>query len=161
VVAGALALTSLGHGWLDGWPLVGVGGWGVLCLSAGLLFRRSAPLLAGMVFLGVEQAARLATGPSATDPWVPLYAAGFLFVAELAWWSIEPRVAAWWDLDVVVRRILVVVCACFGAAVLAGLVMVAAGAPIAGGVELELVGVVAATAALVLVAVVARTHRFG
>ena len=39
--------------------------------------------------------------------------------------------------------------------------MVAAGAPIAGGVELELVGVAAATAALVLVAVVARTHRFG
>ena len=91
----------------------------------------------------------------------PLYAAGFLFVAELAWWSIEPRVPAWWDLGVVVRRIVVVVCACFGSAVLAALVMVAAGAPIAGGVELELVGVAAATAALVLVAVVARTHRFG
>ena len=61
----------------------------------------------------------------------------------------------------VVRRIVVVVCACVGSAVLAALVMVAAGAPIAGGVELELVGVAAATAALVLVAVVARSHRFG
>ncbi len=161
MVAAALALTSLGHGRLDGWPLVGVGGWGVLCLSAGLLFRRSALLLAGMIFLGVEQAVRLATGPSGTDAWAPLYAAGFLFVAELAWWSIEPRVPAWWDLGAVVRRIVVVVCVCVGSAVLAALVMVAAGAPIAGGVELELVGVAAATAALVLVAVVARSHRFG
>lgn len=133
----------------------------MLCLSAGLLFRRSALLLAGMIFLGVEQAARLATGPSGTDGWAPLYAAAFLFVAELAWWSIEPRVPAWWDLGAVVRRIVVVVCVCVGSAVLAALVMVAAGAPIAGGVELELVGVAAATAALVLVAVVARSHRFG
>jgi hypothetical protein len=133
----------------------------VLCLIAGLLFRRSAALFAGILFLGVEQATRLATGPSHADPWIPLHAAGFLFVAELAWWSIEPRVAAWSDVAVTVRRVLVVVCACFLGGLLSAVVLVAAGAGVGGGVGLELVGVVAATAALVLVAVVARPHRFG
>lgn len=114
-----------------------------------------------MVFLGAEQAVRLATGPSHADPWTPLYAAGFLLVAELAWWSIEPRVPAWWDLGVAIRRALVVVFACFLSAVLAAVVLLAAGTGVAGGVELELLGVAAATAALVIVAVVARTHRFG
>jgi hypothetical protein len=160
-VAAALALSSLGQGWLGGWPLVGLGGAGLLCLCAGLAFRWSAALLAGIVLLGAEQATRLATGPSHVDAWTPLYAAGFLFVAELAWWSVEPRVAAWADIEVAVRRFGVVVGACAGSVVLAALVMVAAGAPVAGGVGLELIGVVAATAAVVVVAVVARSHRFG
>ncbi len=47
--------------------------------------------------------------------------------------------------------------ACAGASVLAALILLAAGAPLRGGLALELVGVVAATAVLALVAVVART----
>ena len=159
-MAAALALSSLGQGWLDGRPLVGVGGVGLLCLCAGLAFRWSAALLAGMVLLGAEQAIRLASGSSNADAWIPVYAAGFLFVAELAWWSIEPRVAAWADLEVAVWRFGAVVGACAGSAVLAALIMVTAGAPVAGGVGLELVGVVAATAAVVVVAVVARSRGF-
>ena len=120
-----------------------------------MLFRWSAALL------GAQQATRLALGPDALDEATPLTAGALLLAAELAWWSIEPRVPAWWDLGVVIRRALVVVFACFFSAVLAGVVLVAAGTGVAGGVGLELLGVAAATAALVIVAVVARTHRFG
>lgn len=125
------------------------------------MLRASSALALGIALLGCEQAIRLATGPNELDGWIPMYAAGFLLAAELAWWSIEPRVAAWAEPEAAVRRLAVVAAACAGAAVLAGLVVLAAGTPVSGGVGLELVGVVAATAALVVVAVVARAHRFG
>jgi hypothetical protein len=108
--------------------------------------------------LGAEQAVRLATGPSHADPWTPLYAAGFLLAAELAWWSIEPRVPAFSELPVLVNRLAVVTLSCAGGAVLAALVVLAAGAPLRGGVGLEVVGVIAAAAALTVVATVARTR---
>jgi hypothetical protein len=88
--------------------------------------------------LGAEQAVRLATGPSHADPWTPLYAAGFLLAAELAWWSIEPRVPAFSELPVLVNRLAVIALSCAGGAVLAALVVLAAGAPLQGGVGLEL-----------------------
>ena len=98
----------------------------------------------GVVLLGGEQALRLALGPGTVDPWTPVYAAGLLLTGELAWWSIEPRVPAWSDVAVVLRRLGTIVGVC------------AAGAPLRGGVGLELVGVVAAAAALAVVATVAR-----
>jgi hypothetical protein len=133
----------------------------VLWLCAGLAFRWSAALAAGIAFLGAEQAVRLATGRSSVDPWTPLYAAGLLLVAELAWWSIEPRVAAWSETEAVVRRLLIVTGACVGAGLLAAVVVLAAGAPLRGGVGLELVGVAAAAAAIAVIAAVARTPAKG
>jgi hypothetical protein len=118
--------------------------------------RWSAPLAAGIVFLGAEQAVRLATGRSSVDPWTPAYAAGLLLAAELAWWSIELRVAAWSEPGAVLRRVLTVAAACAGAGLLAALVVLAAGAPLRGGVGLELVGVLAAAAAVAVIAAVAR-----
>jgi hypothetical protein len=155
-VAAALAVAGLGGGPLHGWLLVGLGGGGFCCLAGGLAVRWSAALAAGIALLGAEQAVRLATGPAHADPWTPLYAAGFLLAAELAWWSIEPRVPAFSELPVLVNRLAVIALSCAGGAVLAGLVVLSAGAPLRGGVGLELVGVVAATAAVVVVAAVAR-----
>jgi hypothetical protein len=120
------------------------------------VFRLSSLLLAGVVLLGSEQAVRLATGRETVDPWTPAYAAALLLVAELAWWSIEPRTAAWSQPEAVVRRLAVVTGVCVGAALLAALVVLAAGAPFEGGVGLELVGVAAAAAAVAVIAVVAR-----
>ena len=130
----------------------------MLSLAGGLVFRWSAALAAGIALLGAEQAVRLATGPSHADPWTPLYAAGFLLAAELAWWSMEPRVPSFSELPVLVNRLAVIILSCAGGAVLAALVVLAAGAPLRGGVGLELVGVVAAAAALTVVATVARTR---
>jgi hypothetical protein len=136
--------------------LLALGGAGVLWLCAGLAFRWSAALVAGIAFLGAEQAVRLATGRSSVDPWTPAYAAALLLVAELAWWSIEPRVPAWSQPEAVLLRLLTVAGACAGAGLLAVVVVLAAGAPLEGGVGLELVGVAAAAASVGIVAAVAR-----
>ena len=120
--------------------------------------RWSAALAFGIAVLGTEQAVRLATGPSRVDPWTPLYAVGFLLVAELAWWSIERRVPAWSEHGMAFRRAGVVTAACAGGSVLSVLVVLAAGAPLHGGVGLELVGVAAAIACLGVVAAVARSR---
>ncbi|HKD33816.1 MAG TPA: hypothetical protein VKB73_10130 [Gaiellaceae bacterium] len=140
----------------EGLLLLSLGGSGVLWVGVGLASRWSAALAVGIAFLGAEQGVRVGLGSSTVDPWMPVYAAGFLLAAELAWWSIEPRVAAWSDLEVLLRRLLAIVGCCIGGAILAALVVLAAGAPLHGGFGLELVGVVAAVAAVVVVAVVAR-----
>ena len=138
-----------------------MGGGGLLWLLVGLAARWNAPLVLGIASLGAEQAVRLTAGPSRVDPWTPAYAAGFLLAAELAWWSIEPRVAAWSDLEVLVRRALAIAGCCAGGALLAALVVLAAGAPLHGGVGLELVGVAAAVTAIAVVAAVARLPAKG
>jgi hypothetical protein len=149
---------GIGKGPLDGWLLVGLGGAGLLSLAGGLAARWSGSLAVGIALLGAEQAVRLATGPGHADPWTPVYAAGFLLAAELAWWSIEPRVPAFWEWPVLANRLEAVVFSCAGGAALAAVVVVAAGAPLTGGVGLELVGVTAAVAAVAVVATVARTR---
>jgi hypothetical protein len=133
-----------------------LGGAALVLLCIGLAARWSAALAAGIAFLGAEQAVRLATGPSSVDPWTPVYAAGLLLTAELAWWSIEERVPAWSQPGIVLRRLLVIVGLCAAGAALAAMIVVAAGSPLEGGVGLELVGVVAAVAAVAVVAALAR-----
>ena len=122
----------------------------------GLATRWNAALVVGIASLGAEQAVRLTGGPSRVDPWTPVYAAGFLLAAELAWWSIEPRVPAWSEAEVLIRRALAIAACCVGGALLAVVVVLAAGAPLHGGVGLELVGAAAAVAAIAVVAAVAR-----
>jgi len=140
------------------WALLAVGAAGLLWLSLGLAARWGAALALGVVLLGAEQALRLELGPGTVDPWTPLYAAGLLLTAELAWWSIEPRVPAWSDTAVVLRRLGAITGVCVVAAVVAALIVLAAGAPFRGGLGLELVGVVAAVAAVAVVAGLARVR---
>jgi hypothetical protein len=136
--------------------VLGIGG--LLALCAGLALRWGAAVAFAVALLGAEQAVRLARGPEALDPWTPLYAGGFLLVAELAWWSLEPRVPAWVERGTALRRLAGVLLACAGGSIVAALVVIAAGVPIHGGFGLELAGVLAATAALAVVAGVARGH---
>src|SRR5207247_2924396 len=133
-----------------------LGGAALVMLCVGLAARGSAALAAGIALLGAEQAVRLVTGPSSVDPWTPVYAAGLLLTAELAWWSIEQRVPAWSQPGIVLRRLLVIVGLCAAGAALAAMIVVAAGSPLEGGVGLELAGVVGAVAAVAVVAALAR-----
>ena len=55
-----------------------------------------------------------------------------------------------------IRRLLAIAASCVGGALLAALVVLAAGAPLHGGVALELVGVTAAVTAIAVVAAIAR-----
>ena len=138
--------------------LLVIGVAGLLALGAGLAVRWSAAVACGVALLGAEQAVRLATGPKLVDTWTPLYAGGLLLVAELAWWSLEPRVAAAAEPGAALRRLAGIALACAVGGGLAAVVVLAAGVPLHGGFALELVGVVAAIAALALVAGVARTR---
>jgi hypothetical protein len=155
-VAAALAFARPTGSSTHGLLLISLGAAGVLWLVVGLAMRWSAALVAAIACLGAEQAVRLATGSSTVDPWTPAYAAGFLLAAELAWWSIEHRVPAWSETEVLVRRLLAIAACCIGGALLAALVVLVAGAPLHGGAGLELVGVVAAVLAIAVVAAVAR-----
>jgi hypothetical protein len=158
LVAAGIALAPLLRGSSDKLVLLVLGVGGLLVLCAGLAARWSAGVTFAVALLGAEQAVWLARGPEALDPWTPLYAGAFLLVAELAWWSLEPRVPAWAERGTAPRRLLTVLLACAGGSIVAALVVIAAGLPIHGGFGLELAGVLAATAALAVVAAVARTH---
>ena len=151
-LAGATALRGGG----DEWLLILVGGPATLVLLVGLAVRWSAALAVGIVLLGAQQAVRLSVGSDAVDSWAPLSAGVLLLVAELAWWSIEPRVPASAEPWLALRRLgtTLVVCAC--GSVVAAIVLVAGGAQPGGGFALELLGVVAAIGAVALVAWVAR-----
>jgi hypothetical protein len=157
-VAAGIAVSPLVRGSGDHALLLLLGGGGVLALCVGLAARWGAALAFGVGLLGAQQAVWLARGPDALDAWTPLYAGAFLLVAELAWWSLEQRVPAWAERGMALRRLVTVLFACTGGCVMAALVVIAAGLPIHGGFGLELAGVLAATAALAVVAAVARTH---
>ncbi len=129
---------------------------GLACLAAGLTGGWSSPVGVGLALLGAEYAVFFTAGPSGVDVWTPLYAAGFLLAAELAYWSLEQRVPAWADPAVLVRRLVLLLACGAGAAALAAAMIVAAGASVGGGLGLEVVGIVAAVAVLTLVAAVAR-----
>ena len=127
-------------------------------LLLGLVVRWSLPLTLGVAILGAQQALRLALGSDELDTWAPASAGFLLLVAELAWWSIEPRVPAWSEPWLAPLRLVSVLAVCVAGAVLAGIVLVVASSKVGGGVLLELVGVLAAISALAVVAWVARTH---
>jgi hypothetical protein len=120
--------------------------------------RWSPPLVLGVAILGAQQAVRLALGSEELDTWAPASAGFLLLVAELAWWSIEPRVPAWSEQWLAPLRLVSVLAVCATGAVLAGIVLLVASSKVGGGVVLELVGVLAAISALAVVAWVARTH---
>ena len=106
MAAGAgVALAGVAQSGEQQLALLALGLAGLLWLGLGLALRWSAAMALGVVLLGGEQALRLALGQATVDPWTPVYAAGLLLTAELAWWSVEPRVPAWSDAAVVLRRL--------------------------------------------------------
>jgi hypothetical protein len=133
-----------------------IGGAALALLAGGFTGGWSAPVGTGLALLGAEYAVFFAAGPAAVDVWTPLYAAALLLTAELSYWSLEPRVPAWTETEVIVRRLVVLVACVAGAAALAAAVIVAAGASVSGGLALETVGIVAAVGALAVVAALAR-----
>jgi hypothetical protein len=135
-----------------------VGGAALVPLLLGLALRWSPGLTVGVGLLGAQQALRLALGPDELDVWTPAAAGVLLLVAELAWWSIEPRVPTWAETALAPLRLVRVLAVCAAGAVLAAVVLVVASSNLSGGVGLEVAGVLAAIAAITVVAWVARTH---
>jgi hypothetical protein len=143
-------------GSLDRSVLLSIGAPVPLLLLLGLVSRQSAELSAAIVLLGAQQAVRLALGHDALDEWTPLVAAALLLCAELSWWSIEPRIPAWSDPGLALRRLGFVLSLCLLGAGVGAAMLAAAGSSLRGGVPLELAGILAATGAVAIVAYTAR-----
>ena len=133
-----------------------LGALGLALLACGLLLRSSALLGSGLVALGGEYSVLFAAEGSHLDAYTPLYAATFLLVAELAYWSIERRVAAWSEQELVLWRLGYLLVVSGGAAALAAFVLVLSAAGGAGGAGLEAAGVAAVIGALGLLGLLVR-----
>ena len=138
------------------WLAVALGGLALAFLAAGLTARSATGLGWGLAALGGEYAVLFTAQGRALDEAAPVYAVGFVLVAELAFWSVERRVAAWSDPTLAERRLAQLVGVCVGAAAVAALVLVVAAAAVGGGIALEAIGVAAAIGALVLLGVLVR-----
>jgi hypothetical protein len=126
----------------------------VLVFAVGLAARSSGALGLGLALLGADYAVLFVAEGGALDQFAPAYAAGFMLVAELGFWSIESRIPAWSEPAVAEWRLARIAGTCIGAAALAALALVAAaGATGTGGLALESLGVVAALGSLVLITV--------
>jgi hypothetical protein len=127
---------------------------GVLLFAVGLVFRSPGTLGLGLAVLGADYAVLFVAEGGALDRFTPAYAAGFMLVAELGFWSIESRIPAWSEAAVAEWKLARIAGTCIGAAVLAALALVVASAATGtGGPALESLGVVATVGSLVLITV--------
>jgi len=127
---------------------------GVLAFTLGIAVRSPGLLGLGLAVIGAGYGVLFVAEGSSLDRFTPVYAAGFMLVAELGFWSIESRIPAWSDAAVAEWRLARIAGACIGAAGLAALGLIAASAATGtGGLALESLGVVAALGSLVLVTV--------
>jgi hypothetical protein len=137
---------------------LGLASLGVFVLTLGVLARSSGAVGFALAALGGTYAVLFAAEGARLDQVAPAYAAGLFLVAELAFWSIESRVPAWSDPELVIWRLARLALACTGAALLGAVVVAdAAAAGGDGGLLIETLGVAAAIGAIVLVTVL--VHR--
>jgi hypothetical protein len=134
--------------------LLAVGGAGVFLLVVGLALGRSAAVPWAIAGLGVAYAATLEG--EQLDGRVPLYAAGLLVTAELAYWSLRLRRAARDESGMGLRRVIGLLVA-VAVALVAGTMLVAvAHVPLRGGLAVEAVGIAAAIGAMATLLLAAR-----
>ena len=107
-----------------------------------------------LVALAAVYAWKLAGG--ALDQWAPVYAGGFVAVAELAYWSVELRGRAHDTARLIDRRAALIATISLVAVAAGGLVLAATAVGIGSGVATDLLGVGAAIGALAVVASLAR-----
>jgi hypothetical protein len=127
-----------------------------LLLVAALAGRFAGLIPWAVALAGAEYAAFLLIREGTVDGYAPLYGAGLLLVAELAYWSIERHVAGPGE-GLAARRATLVLAACLAAGGVGGLILAMAEASVSGGLGLEILGVAAAVGAMALLARLARS----
>lgn len=122
-------------------------------MALALLLRSASLLPWALVALGAEYAAGLALhAGSGVDTRAPLYGAGLLLAAELGYWSIARRSAAWAEPQLLAWRVLGLALLTLAAVGLGTLVLAVGAIPVGGGVALEALGVAAAVGLVALLA---------
>jgi hypothetical protein len=132
------------------------GGFAVLLLLGGLLFRVPAAIPAALVVLGAEYAAMLAVEDGVLNSRAPVLAAALFAIAELGYWSLELRDAVADEPGTYLRRLGLLSGLTLGALAVGELLLVLVDVSERGGIAIEAVGVVAAVAALAIVAAAGR-----
>jgi hypothetical protein len=127
-----------------------------LLLAAGAALRMASLLAPALLVLLAEYTVILVGRGDRIHAAAPLVGAGLLLYAELASWAREARPRVRDERPVLAARATVVAASTLAAIALGVLVLLAAAVPAGGGLARLAVGVVAATATLALVAVVAR-----
>ena len=125
-------------------------------LAAAAALRLGSLLGPALVVLVAEQAIVAARGGARIDAAAPLVGAGLLLYAELASWAREASPRVHDERAVLTTRAGVVAASIVAAVVVGALVLLAAALPAGGGLARLAVGVVATTATLALVVMVAR-----
>jgi hypothetical protein len=159
-VAVACALAPLADTRVARTPLAWLGALGVL-LAAGAAWRWPALVPSAVAVLAAEYAISLYHRGGPVDARAPLFAAGYLLLAELAHWSTEAHRLVRDERAVVVHRIGVLAVLALGAMALGALILLAAGLPLAGPVARLALGVTAATVTLALIASLTRRGPAG
>jgi hypothetical protein len=155
--AGLVAWASLTAG--EGEELVAaVGVAGAAALAVALVGRWQELLPWAIALLGAQYAAALLLRDGGVDALAPLYAAGLLVTAELAYWALERGAA---PRSVVVTRVGALFALALGTAAAGAVLLAASTGSGEGGLGLDLVGLAAATAALGLVTWLAWRSRAG
>ena len=118
-------------------------------LAAALALRMPGLIAPALVVLGAEYAALFVIRQATVDVRAPLYGAGFLIVAELAFAAVELRAGSP-DPGLLPRRMAALTGLALGGIVLGAVVLAAATVPLDGGIALEAVGIAAAVGLLLV-----------
>jgi hypothetical protein len=130
------------------WLLAAGGAAATISLAAAIALRSPRLAVAGLVLLGAEYAGFFLVRGSTVDQRAPLYGAGFLVVAELAFAAMERRAPG--TRELALFRLIGLVVLGLAAVALGAAVLAVAALPVDGGIALHAVGVAAAVALVVL-----------
>lgn len=139
--------------------LAAVGGVGFLGFAYGLARSRSWSVPWAVVVLGAAYTGSLFLPEQGVDRHAPLFAAGFVLLAELAYWTLELRAPISPEPGMLEQRAALVVAVGLGALVLATVAVAATLVPLGGGVLADMLGVLAAIGAVGVVAWLADRGR--
>jgi hypothetical protein len=124
----------------------------LLCLVAALVLGVPRLVPVPFLLLGGAYAVYLVVEDVPLDPAAPVFAAGVLVSAELAYWSLEERDRVSGDAGETLRRIAVLSGLAATALVVSGALLALADVAGTRGLAIDLVGAVAAGAVLLLIA---------
>jgi hypothetical protein len=148
LVAAVLAVHAAVAAERLGWLFAAGGAAGAGVLAVALAFRLAGLVTAAVVLLGAEYAGFFLVRGGDLDRRAPLYAAGFLLLAELAFGALERRAPG--PPELILRRAGALVLLALAAVVLGAVVLAAASLPAGGGLALHAAGVAAAVALVLL-----------
>ena len=131
---------------------------GIVALVAAVVLGWPSLIAASIVLMGSVYAAQLAIDDAGLDSAAPVFAAGVLVTAELAYWSLEERERVRGDAGDGLRHAAFVAGLGVAALLVASVLLALVDAISTRGLAVDLLGAAAAAAALFAVVIVARGH---